>query len=99
MAFLRIPVSLHTQSDDESSGSSGSVGFPLSKMVEMFEPNSVASQHLEQEHQKFLVIARWSRLAMVPQRAWVYMVERCSPSEKFLVIARWSRLAMTKNFW
>ena len=34
----------------------------LSKMVEMFEPNSVASQHLEQEHQKFLVIARWSRL-------------------------------------
>ena len=35
----------------------------LSKMVDMFEPNSVASQHLEQLHQKFLVIARWSRLA------------------------------------
>ena len=32
-------------------------------MVDMFEPNSVASQHLEQLHQKFLVIARWSRLA------------------------------------
>ena len=28
----------------------------------MFEPNSVASAHLVQEHQKFLVIARWSRL-------------------------------------
>ena len=27
----------------------------------------------------------WSlNLAMVPQRAWVYMVERCSPSEMFL---------------
>ena len=32
-------------------------------MVEMFEPNSVESQHLEHLHQKFLVIARWSRLA------------------------------------
>ena len=72
-------------------------------MVDMFEPNSVESQHLEHLHQKFLVIARWSRLAehgtieyksrifsqkgrkwnlaIVPQRACVYIVERCSPSE------------------
>ena len=30
----------------------------LSKMVEMLEPNSVGSQHLEQLHQKFFVIAK-----------------------------------------
>ena len=34
-------------------------------MVEMFEPNSVESQHLEQLHQKFFVIARWSRLKRI----------------------------------
>merc|ERR1719278_1072897 len=67
IAFLRIPVSLHTQSDDESSGSSGSIGFPLSKMVDMFEPNSVASQHLEQEHQKFLVMLDGHALQWYPR--------------------------------
>ena len=88
-----LPVSLQTHSEFESSGSSGIMGFPLSKMVERFEPNSVGSWQREQRHQKFLVRFRWSLRAMEPQRAWVYMVEMCSPSgmslAAFTVI--WSR--------
>ena len=48
----------------------------LSKMVDMFEPNSVASQHLEQLHQKFLVIARWSRLAESGMSYLGYLVNK-----------------------
>ena len=79
-AVFRIPVFSQTQSDSESSGSAGSMGWPESSMVEKFDPNSVVSTQRGQVHQKFLVMWRWSRRAMVPHSAWEYMVEICSPS-------------------
>ena len=42
-------------------------------MAEKLEPNSVGSEQRVQRHQKFFVMLRWSRRAIVPHRAWVYL--------------------------
>lgn len=36
--------------------------------------------HLSHVHQNCLLVARWSLLAQVPHREWVYMMLRWSPA-------------------
>ena len=50
---------------------------------------------LLQTHQNFLALNRWSRLAEVPHREWVYMMLKCSP----LDMSRPARTVIWKIFW